>query len=75
MGKYTIKREFHNELAEAFNANTRISKAFNSESPHDGGDGEGELLSNYYMNNNTAAVDITDNSQPHLEDERNKHKE
>ncbi|KGP73382.1 hypothetical protein [Pontibacillus yanchengensis] len=48
MKKIKINRESNNKLAGAFNANMKISKAFNEQDKEDGVT-EGELLSSYYM--------------------------
>ncbi|KGP93310.1 hypothetical protein N780_13190 [Pontibacillus chungwhensis BH030062] len=51
------KRNEDHQMSEAFTANSKISKAFSGEDHEDGGM-EGENLSQYYMYNNTPAIDI-----------------
>ncbi|GGD21959.1 hypothetical protein [Pontibacillus salipaludis] len=51
------KRHEDHQMSEAFTANSKLSKAFSGEDQEDRGM-EGENLSQYYMNNNTPAIDI-----------------
>lgn len=74
MAKKDNKEQQHNQMAEAFTANSKINKAF-----YDGEDekaqSEADAMSNYYINNDTPAIDVNhkDKKRTDIEDEVKNH--